>query len=303
MTTDSRTLEELSNAFHIDKHLTFSEKSNGFIVAALTSPESTASVAVHGGHVLSFTPNGQEPVLWLSEHSHFKEGKAIRGGIPVIWPWFGPHGTDASKPSHGFARTRFWDVYATRLIDDAYPQIRLHLKDNAITHALWPHAFLLEIVITLSSALQVDLVIENTGDTPFEYTGALHSYFNISEIQQIEITGMDGVEYINQLAPGTQNVQNGPIRFTAETDNIYLNTSNTCKIVDPGYDRTIVVEKQGSQSTVIWNPWIAKSARMSDFGDAEYKNMVCIEAANAATNIVRISPQHRHTLSTTLRTE
>ena len=303
MTTTARTLEELSNAFQINDHISFSEKSDGFIIASLNTLSSTASVAVHGGHVLSFIPSGQEPVLWLSEYSHFREGKAIRGGIPVIWPWFGPHRADESKPSHGFARTRFWEVHSTRLIDEAFPQIRLQLTDNAITRELWPYAFLLELVITLSDTLQVDLVIENTGKTLFEYTGALHSYFNVSQIQQIKITGLEGVEYIDQLAPDTHNIQQGPIKFAAETDNIYLDTPHTCKIVDPGYDRTIVVEKSGSLSTVVWNPWIAKSARMSDFGDNEYNQMVCIEAANAATDIIRISPRQRHTLSTTLSVE
>ena len=303
MTTFTRTSEELSNAFQIDDHLSFSEQSEGFIIASLRSPTSTASVAVHGGHVLSFTPSGHKPVLWLSEYSHYIEGKAIRGGIPVIWPWFGPHRADKSKPSHGFARTRFWQVYSTRLIDEAFPQIRLQLKDNAITQALWPHSFLLEIVITLTNQLQVDLIIENTGETPFDCTGALHSYFNVSQIQQINITGLEGVRYIDQLKPDTDHIQEGPIKFTAETDAIYLDTTHTCKIVDPGYNRTIVVEKTGSQSTVVWNPWIEKAARMSDFGDDEYKYMVCIEAANAASDMIQIPPQQKHTLSTTIRVE
>ena len=303
MTSTYRTVEELSDAFHLENHVSFTEKSEGYIIANLESPAATASIATHGGHVISFVPKGQKPVLWLSKHSHFREGKAIRGGIPVIWPWFGSHKSDSTKPSHGFARTRFWYVYSTRLINDAHPQIRLRLNDDALTRAFWPASFALEIIITLSTRLQVDLLVKNTGATSFEYTGALHSYFNVSEIRDISITGLEGTHFINQLAPGTNQVQQGPIRFNSETDNIYLDTPHTCKIMDPGYGRTIIVEKTGSLSTVVWNPWIDKSARMSDFGDDEFNQMVCIEAANATTDSISVASKSSHTLSTTIYIE
>lgn len=295
------TLEFLNTRFGLKNHIFFEEKPEGFPVVHLHAPQATASVAAHGGHVLSFTPKGQEPVLWVSELSHYREGKAIRGGIPVIWPWFGSHPSESDKPSHGFGRTRFWEVHSARLIDGNFPQVRFQLIDGEITRALWPHNFVLELVVTLTDALKVELIMENTGEESFSCSCALHSYFNLGHISTIEILGLDGVSYIDQLDEGPLKVQAGPITFDAEKDNIYVDTDATCTIVDSALNRSIIVEKSGSQSTVIWNPWIAKASRMSDFGDTEYTEMVCIEAANAAQNTLTIAPSERHTLATTIR--
>ena len=297
------TIDTLNEQYGLEKRILFEDKSDHFPIAHLHAPRATASIAAHGGHVLSYTPAGQQPVLWLSSFSHYKEGKAIRGGIPVIWPWFGSHQTDEAKPSHGFARTRFWKLYATRIIDGSFPQIRFQLSDSELTRALWPHSFELMLVVTLTDSLRVELIIENKGQTSFSCSCALHSYFNLSHISNIRIDGLDGVSYIDQLEEGPLKVQQGSILFESETDNIYVDTDATCRIKDAGFNRTIVVEKTGSQSTVVWNPWIAKAARMGDFGDDEYTGMVCIEAANAAHNTLTVSPSQKKTLSTTIYTE
>ena len=294
------TLEELNIRFGLQNHISIEEKPENFPIVTLHSPTATATIAAHGGHVLSYAPNNVEPVLWLSALSHYRKGKAIRGGIPVIWPWFGPHLSDSSKPSHGFARTRFWNLHSTRLIDDAYPQVRFQLEDSEITRSLWPHTFSLELIVTLTESLKVDLIIRNTDKEPFTCTCALHSYFNVSDISKISIQGLENASYIDQLVDGPLKTQAGAITFNQETDNIYVDTDATCVITDPGYNRTITVEKSGSQSTVIWNPWIDKSARMSDFGDSEYTGMLCIEAANAAHNAITLSPSEQHILSTTI---
>ena len=294
------TIEQLNIRFGLQNHISIAEKKPNFPVITLRSPSATVEVAAHGGHVLSYTKNNEEPILWLSGLSHYTEGKAIRGGIPVIWPWFGPHQTEQDKPSHGFARTRFWDFHSTRLIDDVYPQVRFQLRDGELTRSIWPHAFSLELVVTLTESLKVDLVIANKDSAPFTCTCALHSYFNVSDISKISITGVENASYIDQLTDGPLKVQTGPITFEGETDNIYVDTEAMCVIEDPGYNRLIAVEKSGSNSTVIWNPWIAKSARMSDFGDTEYTGMVCIEAANAAQNALTLHPSEEHTLSTTI---
>lgn len=297
------TLEFLNTRYGLQDHIIFEEKPEGYPIVHLHAPGATASVAAHGAHVLSFIPEGQEPVIWVSELSHYREGKAIRGGIPIIWPWFGSHPSESDKPSHGFGRTRFWDIHSARLIDNQFPQVRFQLVDNEITRSLWPHSFELELVVTLTDALKVELIMENTGDEPFTCSCALHTYFNLSDISGIQIRGLDGVSYIDQLDDGPLKVQRGPITFDGEKDNIYVDTDATCTIVDPALNRTIIVEKSGSQSTVVWNPWIDKAARMSDFGDAEYKKMVCIEAANAAQNTLTLAPSGRHTLATTIRSE
>ena len=287
---------------HIDR-LQFVEGKGGMTVAEMNSRRASASVALHGGHVLAFQPKGFEPVLWLSEHAVYKPGKAIRGGIPVCWPWFGPHPIDVGKPSHGFARISQWTVFSSRVINEEDVQLHLKLTDDALTRSLWPHAFEATVRITLSDQLHVDLIIQNNSKEAFTFTGALHTYLNVSNIDQIAIQGLDGCEYIDQLVDGPLKSQNGSIRFTQETDNIYVDTSATCILDDGGLSRRIIVEKSGSESTVIWNPWIDKAARMTDFGNDEYQRMVCIETANAAHNSVEIPPGSAHEMSTTIRVE
>ena len=293
--------EDLNTLFGQKGLIDFSEGPGGFTIAHLAHHDAEATVAIYGGHVLSYTPGGQEPVLWVSEEALFEAGKAIRGGIPVIWPWFGPSKRYPQNPSHGFARKLTWDVHAARIIDDSIPQLRLTLQDNALTHAQWPHAFRLELVITLSDHLQVDLNVVNVCDHPFDYTGALHSYFNVSDIQNISIEGLEDSQYIDQLDHMAVKTQTGPITFSAELDNIYFDTRSICRLIDPGYKREIIVDKKGSRSTVVWNPWIDKSRRMADFGDEEYHKMVCIETANAGPDVITLNPGGQYMLGTSIK--
>lgn len=299
--TSTIDLDRLNTSYALRNALRFIEGPNGFILVELKSEKAKAVVALHGGHVLSFTPEGQKPVIWMSGHAQYRKGKAIRGGIPVCWPWFGPHPEDPEKQAHGFARNREWTVFSARLINNTAPQLHLTLSDDALTRSIWDHAFRLEMIITLTDALKVELQIQNTGDAPFNSGGALHTYLSISQISQISIHGLEGTSYIDQLDPTDLKTQQGEIRFAAETDNIYLDTTDSCRLVDPGLHREIWIDKLGSRSTVVWNPWIDKAARMPDFGDTEYLEMVCIETANAASDTVLVAPGATHRLGTTIR--
>ncbi len=293
--------EALNTLFGLGDQLQFESGPGNFAIARLSSSHGEATVSIYGGHVLSYAPTGQESVLWVSELAKYEAGKAIRGGIPVIWPWFGPNQQDPEKPSHGFARNQTWEVFATRLIDNDKPQLRLTLQDNALSHTTWPHSFRIGLVVTLGKSLHVDLQIINTGNGPFDFTGALHTYFNASQIENISVTGLEDSLYIDQLENMAIKSQHGAITFGAETDNIYFDTKSTCRLIDTGYNREILVEKRGSGSTVVWNPWIAKAKRMSDFGDAAYKTMLCIETANAGPDVITLNPGGEHILGTSIR--
>lgn len=292
--------EALNTLFGLGDQLQFESGPGGFTIARLSSPWGEATVSVYGGHVLSYTPTGQEPVLWVSEEAQYEAGKAIRGGIPVIWPWFGSNKQDPDKPSHGFARNQTWEVFASRLIDNEKPQLRLILQDNAMSYSAWPHSFRIELIVTLDKSLHVDLQIINTGNSPFDFTGALHTYLNVSQIENASIAGLEGCLYIDQLENMAIKSQHKDITFEAETDNIYFNTKSSCHLLDAGYNRKVVVEKRGSGSTVVWNPWIAKAKRMSDFGNEEYKTMLCIETANAGPDSITLNPGGEHVLGTSI---
>jgi len=290
------TINFLNDTYAISDHVAFKAGPGDLPVAEINNAFASATVSVHGGHVISFQPHGQAPVLWASKHSAYAEGKAIRGGIPVCWPWFGPHPTDSSKPAHGFVRTQMWAVIGTSVAANDATQVRLRITDDETTQALCPYPFELDIIITVGTELEVELVARNTGNETFTCGGALHSYFTVSDVRAIAIHGLDGCSYIDQLDPAQLKVQHGPITFNAETDNVYLDTTATCRIEDPGLSRHIEIAKSGSHSTVVWNPWIAKAQRMPDFGDQEYLGMVCVETANAKDDVVTLPPAGEHAL-------
>ena len=221
---------------------------------------------------MSYKPHGQRDILWMSEYSCFESEKPIRGGIPICWPWFGSHPFDRSMPSHGFARLMDWELKKSEVLMNGATRLRLSISDNSYTTRYFPFPFNLELIVTVSEYLDLELVSENTGDKEFLISEALHSYFGLSSIRDVSVEGLDGFEYIDTVNGGNlRKKQNGPIRFDSEVDRIYLDVLPDCIVRDPGWGRKIHVAKSGSRNTVVWNPWIAKSARMSDFGDNEYE--------------------------------
>jgi glucose-6-phosphate 1-epimerase len=253
----------------------------------LANSHGTAAVALHGAHVISYIPTRQAPVIFTSKKAIFKEGKAIRGGIPICWPWFNAHPSDKTLPSHGYARNQFWKV-----IDSEHDS-----KLTSITLELVKNELQVIATITLGESLIISLTTTNLSDKKQTIGGALHSYFNVSNIEKISISGLEDVTYIDTLTE-TEEIQKGDIFICEETDRIYLNSSHTVSIYDPTWNRSIFIDKIGSQSTVIWNPWIDKSKSMADLGDDEYRNFVCVETANARTDVYQLAPNASHTLST-----
>lgn len=268
------------------------EGSGGFREAYLQNADGAVRISEHGAHVLAYTPAGQHPLLWVSKEAVFRPGKAIRGGIPICWPWFGDHPTDPEKPAHGFARISEWEF--GDVTDDS---ATLRLTDSDATRALWPHPFELQLAVTLGETLTVALTAHNRGDEPVTCTGALHSYFAVSKISNARVRGLQGCEYIDSIDNDTQKTQRGPISVSQEVDRIYIDTDAATVIRDAGLSREITIAKRGSRSTVVWNPWIEKAARMADFGNDEYERMLCIETANAANDVIEILPGKSHTLA------
>ena len=294
-----QTIEDLNSQFGRGTMIRFRTGQGGLTVADLTDTQGSTTVALHGGHVLDYTPRDQRPVLWLSKEAEFAPGKAIRGGIPVCWPWFGPHPRNTQLQSHGFARNALWEVVAAS--GNGPLSVTLELRDSDTTRALWPHPFVLSIQVELAETLTVALTARNTGDTPIKCSAALHSYFAISDISDIQVTGLEGVRFRDQLDSDRIKVEHGPVRFEAETDRVYHDTSSDCIVEDSSWGRTVRVAKSGSHSAVVWNPWIAKASRMHDFGEQEFRNMVCVETTNADADIIHILPGQCHTLTAILR--
>jgi len=259
----------------------------------LTPSGALADVFLHGAHVTRFDPTGGHPLLFVSAKSAFEADKPIRGGVPVIFPWFGK----STLGQHGFVRTMPWTVKEFHCDPAGESEITLTITSDALTLAIWPHPFDLAFRIKASASLTMELTVHNAGREPFTFEEALHTYLAVSDVRQISIDGLQKTPYIDKVG-GTRDMPGSPdpIRITAETDRVYLNTPATCTVHDPGWQRSVSVAKTGSQSTVVWNPWIDKAKAMPDFGDDEWPNMLCVESANVGPNAIQLDPDQRHTL-------
>lgn len=285
--------ETLNSRFAIPGRLRFQDAAPGLPVAEITTPDAMARVAVQGGQVLEWQPNGHKPVIWVSKAAVYQPGKGVRGGVPVCFPWFGQLG---DKGVHGFVRARMWEVREakTDLADTVV--LKLGIKDDESTRAIWDHAFDLELIVTVGAALKMELVTRNTGTAPFTITDGLHTYFRVGDINQTKVHGLDGTAYLDKVREFQQFTQSGPVSFSEETDRVYINTAADCLIEDPVFGRTIRVAKLGSQSSVVWNPWSEKEKGFADMAAGEYKDMVCVETVNASPDEITVPPGGKHSL-------
>jgi glucose-6-phosphate 1-epimerase len=236
-----------------------------------------ASICLLGATIMDYQPKGAQPVLWTSPNSEYKVGAPIRGGIPVCWPWFGPHPTDPSLPAHGFVRTRLWRV--AQAVDETPRRsvVELVCEDDEATRQMWPHAFSLSLRVTVGAELSAALISTNRGSSEFPFSTALHTYFAISDISSIAIDGLDNVPFLSKVHDYARFVEPGTLHITQREDRVYLDTTSTCTIHDPAWNRQIVVEKEGSHTTVVWNAGEKISAEMADLGAGMYRQYVCVE--------------------------
>ncbi len=288
-----RMLQELSKRFAVPG-LTFEQGSGGLLRAVVNTPASQGELVLQGAHVTNWKPAGHQPVLWLSQKSHFEKGKPIRGGVPICFPWFGPNAEDGTLPAHGFARLIEWEMIGAHANTDG--SIELRLETSIDLFALrFQVEFGRELKITLTTQLSADAKSRQS------YEDALHTYFAVSDVRTISIEGLEGTAYVDKVDQAILKASSGrPIRFTGETDRVYAGTQADCILIDEGMRRVIRVAKLGSSSTVVWNPWVDKSKRMVDFGDEEWSKMVCIETANVGGSRIELSPGESHSTTTTI---
>lgn len=290
------TLDVLNRDFAIKDKLHFKEISGGLLVAEVTTLHGKATIALQGAHLMTFQPTGQEPVIWLSEFAKFGRGKSIRGGVPVCWPWFGPHATDSKLPGHGYARTVDWRLIQVQSLSDDRIRLEFELEESEATRTQWPHRSPVRNIITVGRALEVELATTNAGSEAFTLGDALHTYFTVGDVRRVTIHGLEGCDYLDKVDQGTRKQQVGAVTIGQEVDRIYLNTPSVCEIRDPALQRRIKISSSGSHSTVVWNPWIEKATKMGDFGTDGHLGMLCVETANAAEDVVQLAPGQVHRL-------
>jgi D-hexose-6-phosphate mutarotase len=274
--------------------------SDGLPKIAVTSKFSTAEIYLHGAQVTHFQKNGEPPLIFLSRESYFAPGKAIRGGVPICFPWFGAR---EGNVMHGFARLSEWKLTDTDAAPDGSVKLNFLLPENLLVQAGWPPAKV-NFIVTVSEKLTMELRVENSSAQDFIFEGCLHTYFSIGDIAQVSIAGLKGIYYLDKVENFARKLEtNEALKISSEVDRVYLNATGTVEISDVKLRRKIFVEKSGSASTVVWNPWIKNARAMADFGDEEYKEMVCVESGNVRESKISLAPGKISSLKVSLSSE
>jgi glucose-6-phosphate 1-epimerase len=259
----------------------------------LQAPSAEAHVYLHGAHVTHYQPRGAAPALFLSRESRFAPGQPIRGGVPIIFPWFGSHPTRPDLPAHGWARTRQWtprDV--ARAGDSAAATLSLNAERVELLYT-----------VSVGESLDLSLEVRNVSAAAASFEQALHTYLAVGDVRRVTVDGLSGRDYVDKVDGMKRKTQRGPITITGETDRVYLDTPDAVTVHDAAGDRRITVSKEGSASTVVWNPWVEKARKMADFGDDEWPLMLCVETANVAVNAITLAPGATHTMRALVRVE
>lgn len=258
--------------------------------------DSSVLVALLGAQVLSWRARGDE-VLWCGGKAEYTPGKPVRGGVPIVFPWFNDHPTDKQLPAHGFARNLAWRLAAEQCHDG----VVLEANDDAGTRAMWPHAFRLQLAIALTADLQLALSIQNTGATAFRCEEALHTYFAAGDVRTASVHGLEGVPH-SETASAPEGAWHtaAPLRFRAETDRIFDGTPDRLELKAPALGRTVVLQAKNARSAIVWNPWIAKTAKLSQMAPDDWQRFCCIESANVRRHALDLAPGASHTLSLVL---
>lgn len=258
-----------------------------------------AEIFLSGAHLRSWQPAGHGPVLWMSGKSNFTEGAAIRGGVPICFPWFGVPERYPDAAHHGFARTSRWELIEVSECIDTVTLV-LRLRDTpASRRTCWPYRFEATYTVTIGAELVLTLEVENRDEIDLTYETALHTYYAVGDAQQTRITGLEGLPYLEGGRRVTISDMR-PLRLgIAETGRRYDEATGGC-LDDPVNGRVIAVTSQGSRGVIIWNPGQERARDLIDFEDGGWTDTICLETCNLAESAVRLRPGDRHRTSVTV---
>lgn len=289
-------MTDLNSRFAIENHLEFALLGDDFPVADISNQYATARVALQGAQIMTWAPRNEEPVIWLSTVAKLVPGKSIRGGVPISWPWFGPHETESGFPGHGYARTVPWQVLETKQLEDGRTRLVFRLQESEATRRYWPHDTPVECRITVGGTLDIELLTRNQSQEAITLSEALHTYFAVGDIDKVRVLGLEDGDYLDKVEGMAHKTQRGAIHIDEEVDRVYLDTTGECIIEDGALERRIHIRKQNSATTIVWNPWEEKAAQMGDLGENGYRHMLCVESGNAAQNRLALAPGEIHRL-------
>jgi glucose-6-phosphate 1-epimerase len=296
----ARGISESDRRFEIPGIARIVDGNGGLPKVSVSSPEAAGEMYLHGAHVTSWKPAGREEVLFLSSRAQWEDGRAIRGGVPVCFPWFGDKADDPKAPAHGFVRLKTWQLESIARAGSAVT-VSMFTESDENTQKWWPAEFRLVHRATFARELSLELEMTNTGRTPLRFEEALHAYHRVGSIEAARVRGLETVHYLDKTDSDREKVQQGAIVVDSETDRVYLDTTDAIELEDPALHRRALVSKQNSRTTTVWNPWVRKAHALSDLGDGEWREFICIETCNAGDFAVALAPGQQHTMKAVVR--
>jgi glucose-6-phosphate 1-epimerase len=297
--TSGTTVEELQTTHGVQDVSEVLAGNGGLPKVVVHTPACSGEIYLHGAHVTSWKPTGAEETIFVSKESRWEDGRAIRGGIPICFPWFRNKVDDPSAPQHGFARTKAWQLNSIRANGDAVT-VEMCTSSDTESRAWWPSDFCLTYRATFGKDLVLELEMNNTGSSSLRFEEALHTYHRVSNAAQIRIEGLDGVAYLDNTDSNRRCLQKGAVEFASQVDRIYLDTNHSLRLIDAQMEREVNVVKTNSLTTVVWNPWKEGGRALIDMDDDEWMQMACVEASNIRDFAVHLQPEQQHTMRVTV---
>jgi glucose-6-phosphate 1-epimerase len=289
------TIVELNRQFGIPGIAELVEGNGGLPKVRISSPAAAGEMYLHGAHVTSWKPVGAEEVFFVSRKSRWEDGRAIRGGVPICFPWFGAKADDPKAPAHGFVRAKTWLLESITREGDAVT-VSMFTQSDAGTKQWWPADFRLVHRATFGAELILELALANTGATALHCEEALHTYHRVGHIEKARLRGLDRIHYLDKTDMNQEKTQHGEVVITGETDRVYLDTEGAVELEDPALRRRTRIAKENSRTTVVWNPWTQKTRAMSDMDEDEWMQMICIETSNVCGCAIDLGPGQKHSM-------
>jgi len=286
-------VSELNKEYSLDGILEITEAHSGFPFIKIKNQHASAVISLYGGQVLSYEKDDAEELLFLSDKAFYQTGKAIKGGVPICWPWFGADPEGKGRPAHGFARNSLWQLDSTEQMVDGSTKVVVSLLPVEDSKKLFPYEFKLSLTVVVGKNLELELTTENADEKSFDITQALHTYFLVKSINEVSVSGLDGCAYLDKAKSniGEENkTQNGDVSFSGEVDRIYLDVPNDLQIRQKDSVKLTAIQSENNKTAVIWNPWKELCEQSADLNLDDYTRFVCVETANAADNVIKVKP-------------
>lgn len=288
----------LNRQFSCGENISVHAGHGGLACLQLHHNQAFAEVYLQGAHITAYQPAGGKNLLWMSQSAQFHPGKALRGGIPLCWPWFGPNPQIADRPQHGFARTTAFELCSAEADTDS-TRVTLRLNSKLAPFPEWQSVAEVTLEIRLSDHLWMELHSTNLSTQPIRLGSAMHSYFAVDDVRQTRIDALRGLSYLDKTQNARLVKQSQDFSVSRATDRVYLDAPNRLNLLTS--DQKLSIENWGCADLVVWNPWLEQAAQMTDFDDQGYLKMLCIEPANVLDNVVRLNPGETHVMGQKLK--